>query len=165
MTIGLLKDIYEECPRGVRLLGMDIGKKTIGLALCDPDHGLATPLRTITRVKFTKDILLLAKVIDDYEVGGFVLGLPINMDGSEGPRAQSVRDFAVEMRNHPDIFGANPWIALHDERLSTAFADNLVDGSVSKRKAKEKGITDMLAAQVILQDALENMLTLSRARF
>jgi putative Holliday junction resolvase len=86
-----------------------------------------------------------------------MLGLPLNIDGSEGPRCQAVRDFAAEMVNHPAIFGGDPWIALHDERFSTVSADNLVDGAVSKRKAKEKGITDMLAAQVILQDALETI--------
>lgn len=157
MTIGLLKDIAENCPKDVRLLGMDIGKKTIGLSVSDPLLSLATPLETIKRTKFTKDILKLDVIIKDYEIGGYVLGLPLNIDDSEGPRCQAVRDFAAEMLNHPAIFGNNPWIALQDERFSTVSADNLVDGFVNKRKAKDKGITDMLAAQVILQSALDWM--------
>lgn len=155
MTIGLLKDIAENRPRNVRLLGMDIGKKTIGLAVCDPAQSLATPLQTLKRTKFTKDLIRLQDIVKDYEIGGFVLGLPLNMDNSEGPRCQAVRDFALELVRYPDVVGENPWVALHDERFSTVSADNLVDGAVSKRKAKEKGITDMLAAQVILQSALD----------
>lgn len=155
MTIGLLKDIAENRPRNVRLLGMDIGKKTIGLAVCDPAQSLATPLQTLKRTKFTKDLIRLQAVVKDYEVGGFVLGLPLNMDNTEGPRCQAVRDFALELVRYPDVVGENPWVALQDERFSTVSADNLVDGAVSKRKAKEKGITDMLAAQVILQSALD----------
>lgn len=156
MTSGYLKEIYRDRPRDVRLMGLDIGKKTIGVALCDPMHSLATPLQTIKRTKFTKDIKVLEGIIRDYEVGGYVLGLPINMDQSEGPRCQAVRDFAAEMRNHPDIFGDDPWIAFQDERFSTLAADSLVDGAVRKRKAKESGLTDRLAAQVILQSALDS---------
>ena len=154
---GLLKEIAPLCPADMRLMGMDIGKKTIGLAVCDPAQSLATPVETIKRTKFTKDILRLKEIISDYEIGGFVLGLPLNMDGSEGPRCQAVRDFAAEMENHPDIFGKDPWIAFHDERFSTVSAENLVDGSVSRKKAKAKGTLDALAAQVILQDALNNL--------
>lgn len=157
MTIGLLKDIAENRPRDARLMGLDIGKKTIGLSVCDPMQSLATPLQTIKRTKFTKDLVHLEKVVQDYEVEGFVLGLPLNIDGSEGPGCQAVRDFALELVRYPSVVGKNPWIALHDERFSTMSADNLMDGSLSKRKAKEKGITDMLAAQVILQSALDVM--------
>ena len=153
--IGLLKDIAKSRPRDVRLLGMDIGKKTLGLSVSDPMHSLATPIETIKRTKFTKDILKLDVIIKDYEIGGYVLGLPLNMDDSEGPRCQATRDFAAEMLNHPAIFGDDPWIALHDERFSTVSAETIVDGFVNKRKAKDKGITDMLASQVILQSALD----------
>ncbi len=157
MTRGLFKEIYASCPRDVRLMGLDIGTKTIGIAICDHDHTLATPLETINRTKFTKDILKIKVIMDDYEVGGFVLGLPLNVDGSEGPRCQAVRDFAAEMRNNPDVFGDDPWIAFHDERFSTVSAENLVDGSVRRKKAKAKGTLDKLAAQVILQDALDSL--------
>ena len=157
MTIGLLKEIAEKRPRDARLMGMDIGKKTIGLAVCDPMQSLATPLETVKRTKFTKDLLVLQRIVEDYEVKGFVIGLPLNMNESEGPRCQAVRDFAAELVKYPHVVGKNPWIAFHDERFSTVSADILVDGSVNKRKAKEKGITDMLAAQVILQSALDSL--------
>jgi len=158
MTIGLLKNIVSECPKGRALLGLDVGKKTIGLALADPTHSIATPLLTINRTKFTRDMIALKEVIDDYEVSGFVVGLPINMDGSEGRRAQSIRDFAAEMQN---TLGKDTWIALWDERLSTVSADNIVDNLVEKRKtkikAKASGLIDKLAAQTILQGALDFM--------
>ncbi len=155
MTIDLLKNILHERPKGQRILGLDVGKKTIGLALSDPYHGIATPLQTINRTKFTKDMQALQGIAEDYEVKGFILGLPINMDGSEGRRAQSIRDFAAEMARSL----GNPWIALWDERLSTVSADNIVDNLVEKRKtkinAKASGLIDKLAAQHILQGALD----------
>lgn len=154
MAIGLLKDIIRLLPKNTRLLGLDVGKKTIGLAVSDHLHSVATPLKTISRTKFTKDMLEIVKVINDYEISGFVLGLPLNMDGSEGPACQSVRDFASEMEKY---LGGAPWIALWDERLSTAsvydFVDNSMDINVSK--AKKRGIVDKLAAQHILQGSLE----------
>jgi putative holliday junction resolvase len=155
MTSGYLKDILDKRPREARLLGLDVGKKTIGLALCDPSQTLATPLKTIQRTKFTRDILGLEKVVKDYEIEGFIIGLPLNADKTEGPRCQSVRDFALEMLRYPNVVGDAPWVAFWDERYSTISAENYVDGSVNKRKAKEKGITDKLAALVILQSALD----------
>ena len=180
MTIDLLKNIAKEAPIG-NLLGLDVGKKTIGLALGTKEQGIATPLHTIKRTKFSKDIQVLKAVIEQYDVEGFIIGYPINMDGTEGPRAQSIRDFAIEMENHlnpsscglttgshavetdpaiksqDDNFGV--WIALWDERLSTVSADNIVDNFVEKRKtktnAKSSGLIDKLAAQSILQGALD----------
>lgn len=160
--IDKLENIVDFCPQGVRLLGMDVGKKTIGLALADSAQGIATPLLTVRRTKFSEDIRELEEVIRDYEVGGYVIGYPINMDGSEGLRCQSVRDFSHEFKRQISA-GFRPreglWIALYDERLSTASVEGLVDESVdiSRRKAKEKGVTDKLAARVILQSALDYM--------
>jgi len=155
--IGLLKDISQFKPQNTALLGLDVGKTTIGLALCGAGQGFATPLCTVKRVKFTKDVAAIQAVIDEYEVGGFVMGLPVNMDGSEGPRCQSVRDFAAEFARQVNI--DDPWIALWDERLSTVSVENLVDQSVRKRKtrvnAKASGLIDKLAAQLILQGALD----------
>lgn len=155
--IGLLKDIAPQRPRNVRLMGIDVGSKTLGLALSDPDLTVATPLKTIERTKFTQDIKKLAEIVRDYEVGGFIIGLPLNMDGTEGPRCQSVRDFAAELTRYPEIVGKTPWIALQDERLSTAAVEDFVDNSVNinKRKAKETGLIDKLAAQSILEGALD----------
>ncbi len=181
MTIDLLKNIFMERPKNERLLGLDVGQKTIGLALSNPDHTIATPLKTIKRTKFTKDMQALQEVIADYEIRGFIIGLPINMSGSEGRRAQSVRDFAAEMAHYmissscglttgsesqqedPAIKlqdgGHGIWIALWDERLSTVSADNIVDNLVEKRKtkinAKASGLIDKLAAHHILQGALD----------
>jgi putative Holliday junction resolvase len=155
MPIGLLKDILAKRPAGKRLLGLDIGTKTIGLALSDSSHNIATPLRTVQRKKFTLDIQSMKKEIDDFEVGGYVLGFPLNMDGSEGPRCQSVRHFAEEMRNHPEIFGPNPWIAFWDERLSTAAVEDFLIETVDMRRTKRKQVIDTLAAQHILQGALD----------
>ncbi|MCB1531416.1 MAG: Holliday junction resolvase RuvX [Alphaproteobacteria bacterium] len=158
MSIDLLKNIAELRPVGMALLGLDVGKKTIGVALSDPAQSLATPLETIKRTKFTQDILRLQALVEEYEVGGFVIGLPVNMDGSEGPRAQSVRDFALELVRYPEIVGREPWIALQDERLSTVSVEEAVDNFVDKRKtrieSKQSGLIDKLAAQVILQSAL-----------
>lgn len=159
MKIALLKDMVHTRPQGQRLLGLDVGKKTIGLALSNAEHSFATPLQTLQRIKFSKDMESLAIIVLEFEVRGFVLGYPLNMDGSVGPRCQSVRDFAAEMLNYPAVVGASPWIALWDERLSTVSADNLVDELVEKRKtrvnAKSSGLIDKLAAQSILQGALE----------
>lgn len=183
MPVDLLKNIADQVPQGRALLGMDVGKKTIGLALSDPGHCVATPLMTLRRVKFSKDVEALKEIIADYEIGGFVIGLPVNMDGSEGPNAQSVRDFALEFEKfllrdkpHTPLYAgvsetsheipvqdgdcrSQVWIALWDERLSTASVNDLVDKSVSKRKtkinAKQDGLIDKLAAQIILQGALD----------
>ncbi|MCB1720832.1 MAG: Holliday junction resolvase RuvX [Rhodospirillales bacterium] len=170
-------------PHGVALLGLDVGKKTIGLALSDPGQTLATPLQTIRRTKFTEDMESLKAVIAEYDIGGFILGYPVNMDGSEGPRAQSTRDFAIEMEaflssRTPQAEGSHIavgdpssqaprddnsklWIALWDERLSTVSVEEFVDKFVQKRKtkvnAKPSGLIDKLAAQVILQSALNFM--------
>jgi len=161
MPTGNLQDIYQHRPKGDRLLGLDVGKTTIGLALSDPDQKLATPLDTIKRKKFSKDIVILKEIIDEYEIKGLVVGLPVNMDGSEGPRAQSIRDFVAELKNRPEIVGPDPWIAFWDERLSTVSVEELVDKFVDKRKtktnAKQSGLIDKLAAQVILQGALDYM--------
>lgn len=157
MPIGLLKDLYASVPAYRRLLGLDIGEKTIGLALSDPMHSIATPLLVIQRVKFTKDIEELHKVIKEFEIGGYVLGYPVNMDGTEGPRCQSVRHFAEELVKYPQIVGANPWISLWDERLSTASVDRFLVEDVDMSRTKRKQVVDKLAAQFILQGALDFM--------
>lgn len=157
MPIGLLRDIVPACPKGKRLLGLDLGTKTIGLALADGMHNIATPLRTIQRRKFTLDIQDMKREITEFAVGGYVLGLPLNMDGTEGPRCQSVRHFADEMRRHPEIFGPDPWIALWDERLSTAAVEDFLVDRVDMSRTKRKQVIDALAAQHILQGALDFM--------
>lgn len=156
--VDTLKNMIETVPAGA-LLGLDVGAKTIGVALSDPDKVVATPLTTIKRVKFSKDVAKLADLVREYEIKGFVVGLPVNMDDTEGRRAQSVRDFCLELRQREALGAAAGWIALWDERLSTKSVEDIVDNFVGKkskrRNAKDDGLIDKLAAQLILQGALD----------
>lgn len=162
MTVGLLRNIADNAPRGASILGLDVGKKTIGVAVCDDAQRVATPVMTLFRTKFTKDLREIERLAVEFGAAGFVIGLPLNMDGSEGAQAQSVRDFAIELERQisKDIFeGGAVWIALHDERLSTDAVDSLVDEMVDKKKkrvhSKQDGLKDKLAAMIILQEALD----------
>jgi putative holliday junction resolvase len=153
MSVGLLTQIIDRVPKNKRLLGLDIGTTTIGMAVGDQVTVIATPIGTLKRTKFTQDVKYLEKIIQEYEIMGFVIGLPLNTDGTEGPRCQSVRDFATEFSRQLQI--RDPWIALWDERFSTVAALDSVSDFVKLKKAKEKGFVDKLAAQNILQGALE----------
>lgn len=159
MKIEQLRNAHKNCPQGVPLLGLDVGKKTLGVAVSDARQGLSVPVKTIFRTKFSKDLIEIKALIKDYEIGGFIVGYPLNMDGSEGVACQSIRDFAAELAlqlSQGDGGGDYP-VFLWDERLSTASVEDFVDKIVgkSRRKAKESGIIDKLAAQVILQGALD----------
>jgi putative Holliday junction resolvase len=137
-------------PRG-SLLGLDLGDKTIGVATCDPDRKLATGVETIARTKFTADARRLLALAAERNAAGFVLGLPINMDGSEGPRAQATRAFARNFSKLTEL----P-IALWDERLSTAAVErDLIAADVSR--AKRAVVIDQHAAAYILQGALDRL--------
>lgn len=136
---------------GERLLGLDLGTKTIGLALSDLSLTVATPLKTLARVKFARDAAALIALAAAENVGGLVLGLPLNMDGSEGPRAQSTRAFAKNLGALCDI----P-LVLWDERLSTAAVTRaLLEADASRKRRAE--VVDKLAAAYILQGALERL--------
>lgn len=137
-------------PRG-SLLGLDLGEKTIGVATCDPDRKLATGVETVARTKFTADAQRLLALAAERSAAGFVLGLPINMDGSEGPRAQATRAFARNLARLTEL----P-IALWDERLSTAAVErDLIAADVSR--AKRAAVIDQHAAAYILQGALDRL--------
>ncbi len=134
---------------GQRLMGLDVGAKTIGIAFSDVGRIVATPRQTIRRSKFTLDVETLRRLIDENDVGGLVIGLPINMDGSEGPRCQSVRQFAANLMTRREI----P-IAFWDERLSTAAVTRaMIEADVSRKK--RAAAVDKLAAAYILQGALD----------
>ncbi len=136
---------------GGRLLGLDVGSKTIGLALSDMTRAVATPLTTIKRTKFTKDAAELSEIIENHEIFALVIGLPLNMDGSEGPRAQSVRAFARNLSSHVSL----P-VAFWDERLSTAAAERtLLEADASRKRRGE--VIDKMAAAIILQGALDRL--------
>ena len=157
MAVVTLKELRGELPKGKRLMGIDQSKKALGLAISNPDLTIATPLRTIERTRFTQDVKVLAAVCKEYAVGGFVIGLPLNMDDSEGPRVDSVRHFADNLIQARDTFGFAPLIAFFDERLSTyAVDDFLQEHAHISRKRRDK-VIDQLAAQMILQGALEKM--------
>ena len=132
-------------------MGLDLGDKTIGMAVSDDGRRVASALDTIRRTKFTKDARALLRLADDYGVAGFLLGLPVNMDGTEGPRCQSTRQFAANLSEKTDL----P-IAFWDERMSTqAVERHLIEQDVTrKRRAK---VVDKMAAQYILQGALDFM--------
>lgn len=135
---------------GERLLGLDVGAKTIGLALSDGGLLIASPLETIKRTRFTKDAARLGAVIAEHGVGGLVIGLPVQMDGSEGRRCQSVRQFAANVVQALDID-----TAFWDERLSTAAVERMLiqEADLSRRRRAE--LVDKAAAAYILQGALD----------
>ena len=138
-------------PERGALVGLDLGTKTIGVAVSDPDRRLATGVETIQRKAFKADAARLLSISGERNAVGFVLGLPINMDGSEGPRAQSTRAFARNLARLTEL----P-IALWDERLSTAAVEReLIAADVSR--AKRAAVIDQHAAVFILQGALDRL--------
>jgi putative Holliday junction resolvase len=135
-------------PNGGRLLGLDVGSKTIGTALCDAGWSFASPAVLIRRTKFTADKAVLVQMIAAQHVAGLVIGLPINLDGSESPRSQSTRAFA---RNLADL---DLPIFLWDERWSTqAVERQMIAEDISRAKRAER--VDKLAASYILQGAID----------
>ena len=137
---------------GQRLMGLDLGSKTIGLALGDSGHKIATPFDTIRRKKFGPDAAALAAIIAAENIGGLVMGLPLNMDGSAGPRVQATQAFLRNLANLPD-FPALP-VLLWDERLSTAAVERtLLEADTSR--AKRADVIDKMAAAYILQGAID----------
>jgi putative Holliday junction resolvase len=143
-------------PRGA-LLGLDLGTKTIGIAVSDPDRRLAAGVETIARKTFSADAQRVLALASERKAVGFVLGLPINMDGSEGPRAQSARAFARNLSRLTEL----P-IALWDERLSTAAVERDLIAADASRK-KRAAVIDQHAAAFILQGALDRLQRLKPA--
>jgi putative Holliday junction resolvase len=149
MPICKLNDVKLSISDGQRLLGLDIGKKTIGLALSDAGLKIATPVKILYRTKFTPDMTELFKLVDEQNVGGLVLGWPLNMDGSTGPRCDSTRDFAHALMRIRDI----P-VFFQDERLSTqAVESTMIAADMTRNKRTVR--RDALAAGWILQSALD----------
>jgi putative Holliday junction resolvase len=141
-------------PSGRGLMGLDLGTKTIGVAVSDRLLSSASALETVKRAKFTLDAARLAEIAAARELGGLIIGLPANMDGSEGPRAQSTRAFARNLSHLPD-FEALP-IAFWDERLSTVAAERaLLEADTSRKRRAE--VIDAVAAGYILQGVLDRL--------
>ena len=154
MTLAPLVPIEDLPPllsREARLLGLDVGTKTIGMALSDVTRSVATPYHTVRRTKFTEDAKAIEATIEEHEIGAVVIGLPLNLGGSEGPRAQSTRAFARNLAARiavPILF----W----DERLSTAAVErHLIEADASRKRRAE--VIDRMAAAYILQGALDRL--------
>jgi putative Holliday junction resolvase len=144
-------DQFLALPEHARLLGLDLGTKTIGLALSDVERRIATPLETIQRIKFKQDAAALLKIAEKHAIAGLVIGLPLNMDGTEGPRAQSTRAFVRNLAPLTDL----P-IVFWDERMSTlAVTRTLLDADASR--ARRAAVVDKMAAAYILQGALDRL--------
>ena len=150
MAIRDLHDLTAALAPESRLLGLDVGAKTVGLALSDVTLTIATPYRTLRRTTFARDADDLVRAIEEHGVGGLVIGLPVLMDGSEGARCQSVRQFAANLLERVDI----P-IAFWDERLSTAAVERMLIREADMSRRRRAQVIDKAAAAYILQGALD----------
>jgi len=156
-NVATLEEIIPRLGRFSRLMGLDLGTKTIGLGLSDVERRLASPLETIARTKFSEDARRLIAAADKHETAAFVIGLPLNMDSSEGPRAQATRAFVRAMAP----LDARPFV-FWDERLSTAAVTRaLIEQDASR--AKRGAVVDRMAAAYILQGALDRLQAIARA--
>ncbi len=152
-----IEEFHATLPPARAIAALDLGEKTIGVAVSDRLRGVATPLLTVRRKKFGLDAAALLEVAKGRDLAGFILGLPRNMDGTEGARCQSTRAFARNLSALTDL----P-ITFWDERLSTVAAERaLIEADMSRARRAE--VIDHVAAGVILQGALDRMAVLSRA--
>jgi len=151
MPVLALNEAAALLPERGALIGLDLGSKTIGVAVSDPERRVAAPVETIARRRFNLDARRILDLAAERRVAGFVLGLPINMDGTEGPRAQATRAFARNLAKLTEL----P-IALWDERLSTAAVERALIAADASR-ARRKAVIDAHAATYILQGALDRL--------
>ncbi|MDE1152994.1 MAG: Holliday junction resolvase RuvX [Micavibrio sp.] len=157
MAVVAIKELKAVLPPKTRILGIDQGEKTLGLALSNPELTLATPLKTLPRIKFLENVKDLAVICCEYNVGAFVIGLPLNMDDSEGPRAQGVRHWVMNLLKEKKALGFEPPVAFFDERLSTFAAEDFLSEHNRMDRKRRDAIIDALAAANILQGALDVM--------
>jgi len=151
-----VEDLADRLPAKARLIGIDLGTKTIGLALSDVERRLASPLKTLPRTAFQKDADALLAICAEFEIAAIVLGLPLDLEGRDSRRTQSTRAFARNLSTRTDL----P-IAFWDERFSTAVVlRSLIDSNVSRARRVE--VVDRMAAAYILQGALDRLAGLSR---
>ncbi len=146
----MLVDLHD-MPGNTRLLGLDLGSKTIGIAVSDPGWAIASPVVTIQRTKFTRDAESLEAIISERKAGGLVMGLPVNMDGSEGPRCQSTRQFVQNLFGR----GLDLPVAFWDERLSTSAVEKFLVNEADMTRKRRGEVVDKMAAAYILQGALD----------
>jgi putative Holliday junction resolvase len=152
MAIIDITELTAALPRGVPVVGLDLGTKTIGVAVSDTSLMIASPLLLIRKVKFTDDAEALFKAMETRGAGGVVIGLPMNMDGTEGPRSQSARAFGRNLLRLRDL----P-IAFWDERLSSVAVNRVLIDQADVTRARRADLVDKMAAAYILQGALDRM--------
>lgn len=148
MAVVAVEDLAR-APAG-RLLGIDVGSKTLGLALSDATRVIASPLLTLRRARFRDDAAALVRIVAEHAVSGLVIGLPVSMDGREGPRCQSVRQFAANLSAHVDL----P-MAFWDERWSTVAVERMLVTEADLSRKRRREVVDKQAAGYILQGALD----------
>jgi putative Holliday junction resolvase len=148
-----LTDLPAACPPNTPWLGLDLGEKTIGVAISDPGRMVASPLELIRREKFTLDVDRLLALMTARNASALVVGLPMNLDGTEGPRAQSVRAFVRNLFRLKADVPAAFW----DERMSTMAVNRMLIGEADLSRAKRADVVDRAAAAYILQGALERL--------
>jgi putative Holliday junction resolvase len=152
MPVLTLEDFAAALPDRCALAGLDLGEKTIGIAVSDALRMVGSPLETLRRTKFTTDLEALFRIMDDRAIGALVIGLPLNMDGTEGPRCQSNRAFARNLLSRRDL----P-LLFWDERLSTAAVTRMMIDEHDLTRKRQAQAVDKLAAAWILQGALERL--------
>ena len=150
MSILIAAEFRQIVKQGKRIMGLDVGTKTVGVALSDVRHMIASPLETVMRKKFRDDVVRFQNIVRDHEVGGVLLGLPLSMDGSEGPRCQSIRAFADNLGEAIEL----P-MTFWDERLSTSAVERMLVDDVDMSRKRRGQIIDKLAAVYILQGFLD----------
>ncbi len=159
MSVPDIIALADRLAEGERLLGLDVGAKTVGLALSDRGLTVASPLETLRRGNLADDVAALGDLCQARTVGGLVVGLPVNMDGSEGPRCQSVRQFVANLAER----GLDLPAAFWDERLSTAAVERLLIAEADMTRKRRGQVVDKMAAAYILQGALDALATQRRS--
>jgi len=156
MPIHPWPHLLKRVKKGQCLLGLDVGSKTIGVAVCDPEFKQSSPLLTIQRKKLADDLAALAALIAERNAGGLVIGLPLNMDDSEGTSAKKIKLFAQQILEAKNIFSNEPHISFYDERLTTSTMQDFLTEEIGLRHKRRAEVIDKLAAHSILQSALED---------
>ena len=152
MPVFDLSELSAACPPNTPWLGLDLGENTIGVAASDAGRIIASPLELIRKTKFSQDAEQLFKIMDGRKVSALVIGLPLNMDGTEGPRAQSCRAFARNLERFRPIN-----VAFQDERLSTTAVERFLIDELDLTRKRRADVVDRTAAAWILQGALDRL--------
>lgn len=152
MPVLDLSDLPAACPPNTPWLGLDLGENTIGVAASDAGRIIASPLELIRKTKFTQDAERLFKIMDGRKVSALIIGLPLNMDGTEGPRAQSCRAFARNLERFRPVN-----VAFQDERLSTTAVERFLIDELDLTRKRRADVVDRTAAAWILQGALDRL--------